>query len=428
MICYVISACFIISNHLEPAFYFGYAGQAIVIIPAYTYLVIRTGRGKFRHFRVALANFFFFTGIAIACNTSHSILLPNLPPAVPSPLSQANNGYMLLGLTLATIAFIILNEILQLTKAYNYKKSRDHEWNSFNESMTLFENEKDLRQKHDIKYSSFKLDANRQNVTIIVLFLTLVERVFFFCITFQIIGNVSFWNLCNGDQNNKMTVESTFIFYAGGCFAGLIFLALALPKWVHLIFGLIKITATIAILAIFDQNNLGGVGVFFAIYFACIGVFSSIPYCSLLESFPFKYTEILFSFVYVFEVIIVEALKYETWAYKNKGIFVGDGVQKDLLGLGVSFSLFSVICIIVVQMYLPHSAGLIEMRSDLIGITRVNFIPRSKLWNYNWNRSHSPTSVIGNEVNFNRPKSLNINNRHFKEFSTAESPEGISRF
>lgn len=336
---------------------------------------------------------------------------------------------MLLGITLAAIVFIVLNEILQLTKAYNYKKSRDHEWNSFNKSMTLFENENELRQKSNTNPSSFfKLENNRQSVTIIVLFITIVERVLFFCITFQLLGNVSFWNLCNGDENNNMTVESSFIFYAGGCFAGMIFLALALPKWIHLIFGLIKITATIAILAIFDQNNLGGVGVFFGIYFACIGTFSSIPYCSLLESFPFKYTEIMFSFVYVLETVIVEALKYETWAYKDQGIFVGSGVRKDILGLGVSFSLFSIICILIVQMYLPHSAGLIEMRADLIGISRVNFIPRAKLWNYNWRSSPAGNVSAINEANFNRPKNLNINNRQFKEYSTADSPEGISRF
>lgn len=342
------------------------------------------------------------------------------------------NGWMLLGFTLGVTALIILNEILQLTKAYNYKKSRDHEWNSFNESMALFESENDIRRKHSVKFSSFKLDSNKQNVTIIMLMFTIVERVLFFCITFQILGNISFWNLCNGDGNMNMTVEAAYIFYAGGCFVGIILLAISMPKWIHLIFGLIKITATVAILAIFDINNLGGVGVFFAIYFACVGIFSSIPYCSLLESFPFKYTEVLFSFVYTLEIIIMESLKYETMAYKNMKIVLSDNLNKDLLGLGVSFSLFSVICILIVQMYLPNSGGLIEMRSDLIGITRVNFIPRAKLWNYNWNRSSSPPNQVGNgavnEAYFNRPKSLNINNRQFKEFSTTDSPEGLSRF
>lgn len=397
-----------------------------MIIPAFTYLVIRTGRGKFRHSKVASANFLYFAGIAIACNTSHSLLKTSEPAAnISSPLSTTSNGWLLLGLTSATITFIILNEILQLKKSYNYKKSRDHNWNSFNESRNLFEKDIDLRKKHQVKCSYLKLDANRRDVTIGVLILTVVEKTFYFCITFQVLGNVSFWNLCN--PNSNMILEASFIFYTGGCLAGIMFLALTLPKWIHLIFGLIKITSIIAILAIFNKNNLSGVGVFFAIYFSCIGVSSSIPYCSLLESFPFKSTEILFSFVYVMETAIVEALKYETWAYKDRGIFSENGLQKDLLSLGISFSLFSIICIFVVQMYLPESAGLIEMRADLIGITRIHFIPKS-----NNKRILSPTSSLRmsaiNELNFSKPKSLKINNRHFKQFTGESYSEGASRF
>ncbi|XP_017477370.1 PREDICTED: uncharacterized protein LOC108367296 [Rhagoletis zephyria] len=342
LICFVISACFMLTNNLDICFYFGFIGVGSTLIPCYSYISIRSSSRGTRPARIALGNTFYFSGVSVGFSIFNEF--------------EANYcGWIYLCITLFMLSGVVVNEVLQYFGVYNYKVSYDLAFNLLNEEKLVFLSNKSICALF-VGRDDFYVTRNRQWLVVGIAAVLVLERALIYSSSYLQLAwssTFAYWV--------TQHLYGPFLLYAFGCAIGCVLMARYQPKLVYLMFGVIKITALSAILGVYVDTSTEHCFYFLCFYYTCIGVYSSVGLQLVLECTPLLYTELALAVGYSIELLVLEVLKYETKT---------DDVWHELLGMGIFIILLTAVSIVLVLIFMPRSCGLIDMRNKLMGIKK----------------------------------------------------------
>ncbi|XP_053947770.1 uncharacterized protein LOC128856493 [Anastrepha ludens] len=355
LICFVISACFMLTDNLDICFYFGFIGIGTTLIPCYSYISIRSSSGGLRPARLALGNTLYFGGFTVGFS-------------IFNEFEALYCGWIYMGITLFMLAGVVINEILQYFGLYDYKVSYDVALNLLNEEKLVFMPNKSIYALF-MGRNDFFVTRNRQWLVVGFAAILVLERALIYSSSYLQLA----WSSTFGYMGTQY-LYGPCLLYTLGCAVGCILMVFYKPKLVYLMFGAIKITALSAILGVYVDNSTENCFYFLCFYYICIGVYSSVAFQLVLECTPLLYTELALAVAFAIELLVLEVLKYETKA---------DDAWHELLGIGIFNILLTLVSIVLVLIFMPRSRGLIDMRNKLMGINRKKAVtaPQIGPWN-----------------------------------------------
>uniref|UniRef100_A0A1I8Q009 Major facilitator superfamily associated domain-containing protein n=1 Tax=Stomoxys calcitrans TaxID=35570 RepID=A0A1I8Q009_STOCA len=357
LICSIISAVFLLTDKVDVSFYFIFGSMVIIFLPCYNYISLRVSTDGCRPARIALGNAMFYGGL-----TAGFAIFKEFEPRLA--------GWTIFGVSLFMIAGVIINEILQQCQCQNYKSSCDLVYNLLNEEKLIFAERKAITSMF-VGRDDFCFKQNIQWLTVGCAGLCIVERCCFYSWSYLELMESSTKGYTGSDY-----LYLPYILYTSGCVVSSLLMLRYKPKLIYLMFALIKITLSAAILGVYSEMNTEDCFVLLCFYYISIGVYSSIGLQMLLESTPFLYTELTLATAFALEMIIMEVLKFES---------LNDNHWSRLWIMTAITMCLTAICIVLIQLFLPRSVGLIEIRNRLLGIHRQPVKSyENRLWKNNF--------------------------------------------
>ncbi|XP_075155102.1 uncharacterized protein LOC142228533 [Haematobia irritans] len=342
LICSIISAIFLLTENVDISFYFIFGSMVIVYLPCYNYISLRVDLNGCRPARIAFGNAMYFGGL-----TTGFVIFDELQPKIA--------GWVIFGISLLAITGVIINEILQQCQCQDYKSSCDLVYNLLNEEKLIYAERKAIVSLF-VGRDDYCLKRNIQWSVVAIAFIFIVERCCFYSWTYLELMKSS-----TEGYTHSGHLYLPYLLYTSGCILGSLLLLRYKPKLVYLMFGLIKITISAAILGVYSDSHTEDCFIFLCFYYICMGVYSSIGLQMLVEATPFLYTELTLAMAYSLEMIIMEILKFES---------INEDYWSALWIITTITMCLTAVCIVLVQLVLPESVGLIEIRNRLLGIHR----------------------------------------------------------
>ncbi|XP_037889383.1 uncharacterized protein LOC119637436 [Glossina fuscipes] len=338
----VICSCFMLNNDMDTAFYFGFTAMAAIYLPCFSYIYLRCDPQGLRPFSLALGNTSYYFGLTLGF-------------ALYNEFEAKLCGWMLLALNALMILLLIINECLHYHNYQNYKISCDLVYNLLNDEKLLYISNRSVKALF-IGRDDYVFKRNTQYLVVAIAFIILLEKSSLHSYTyFQLTWSSTYAYL------HSQYWCLPFLCYTTGCLIGAALMLRYKPKLIYLQFAIIKITLTSAVLLVYNDYLLEKCFLFLCLYYLSMGVYSSVGLQMLIESCPFLYTELALAISYSLEIGATEAFKYETRL---------EDIYTILLSIGLSTICLTLICAILVLVFLPNSKGLIEMRNNLLGIYR----------------------------------------------------------
>ncbi|XP_037932432.1 uncharacterized protein LOC119667214 [Teleopsis dalmanni] len=377
LICSIISSCFMVTENVDISFYFGFVGAVIIFIPSFSFISLRSNERGLRPACIATGNTAYFSGLAIGFTVFNEIE-PKL------------SAWLYLGMTLLIIVGLVANEVLQHYGVYNYKHSCDVAFNIMNEEKCLFLPPKSIFALF-VGRDDFYFKRNLQWYVVAASIVLVLERTCVFSASFLQLA----WSASSSYMGSQ-SLYGPFLLYSIGCGIGGLLLLRYTPKFIFLMFGMIKMTIIAAILGVYKEELTESCFVFICFYYISMGVYSSIALQMILECTPFLFTELVLAIFIALELFVSELLKYETKADNSTSL---------LIGMGISEMVLTLAAIVVVKVLLPKSTGLIDIRNKLLGIRKQKVLnEHSKIWYTNHFLQHNiqPEEVTKIKLDGNR--------------------------
>lgn len=344
---------------IDISFYFVFMSIIVIYLPCYNYISLRCDSHGSRPTRIGIGNTMYFLGVTIGF-------------AVFDEFQPKMCAWFLFGISLSIIVCVIINEFLQQYHYQDYKCSCDLVYNLLNEEQLIYVPRKSILALF-VGREDYCFKQNIQWLVVGLAAVITVERSCFYSITFLNLMKRSTTAYTQSDYSYL-----SYLLYTCGCALGSGLMIRYQPKLIYLMFGLIKITITAAVLGVYDDNFPENCFIFLCFYFLSMGVYSSIGLQMLVECTPFLYTELALGVSYSLELGIMEILKLETINDNEYNWSV-------LLIMSVILMCLTACCICLVQFFLPDSAGLIEIRNRLLGIHKQPVKSyENKLWKNNF--------------------------------------------
>lgn len=324
------------------SFYFIFMSMVVIYLPCYNFITLRVGINSCRPARIALGNAMYFGGI-----TTGFTIFNELEPKIA--------GWSIFGVSLFLVTGVIVNECLQQCRYQDYKSSCDLVFNLMNEEKLIYTDRKSITSQF-VGRDDYCFKHNIQWLVVGLSSLVVVERACFF--------SWSYFDLMESATRGYTGGEHSYLpylLYTSGCLVGSLLMLRYKPKLIYLMFGLIKITISAAILGVYSDANTEDCFLFLCFYYLSMGFYSSIGLQMLLEATPFLYTELSLGISYSLDLVLMEVLKFEEKNYDHwSRLWIMTTITICLTATGIA----------IVQLYLPKSTGLIEIRNRLLGIHR----------------------------------------------------------
>ncbi|XP_005186706.1 uncharacterized protein LOC101892512 [Musca domestica] len=377
LICSIISAVFLLSENVDISFYFIFASMVIIYLPCYNYISLRVGANGCRPARIALGNAMYFAGL-----TSGFAIFDELQPKVA--------GWAVFAISLTFVIGIIVNESLHQCRCQDYKSSCDLVFNLLNEEKLVFAERKSITALF-VGRDDYCFKRNIQWLVVGLAAIIVAERCFFFSWSYLELMQ----SATRGYTRGSELLYLPYLLYAGGCCLGSLLMLRYKPKLIYLMFGLIKITISAAILGVYSDGHTEDCFLFLCFYYLSLGVYSSIGLQMLVEATPFLYTELALGVAFCMEIGLMELLKFEA---------LNEDYWSRMWIMTTVTICLTAICIPLIQMYLPKSLGLIEIRNRLLGIQRQPVKSyENRLWKNNFYlQMEIPTNAVSFALEKNR--------------------------
>lgn len=272
-----------------------------------------------------------------------------------------------------SIFLLILNEILNFSKIYNYRQSLDSDINDINEEQNLFLNKNDtIDILKTISVPGYKLrilESNRKFSPVWLLLLKFKGFIMFSSVMIYFAGMASIMN----SESKSFDIIQWLVF--GGSVVGLIAFRFYSTKNIFHLFSACQSLGLIVSLMIYnrDEESLMDTAFTLWLYYAFLGGGYCIADIAILDVTPLRTVEYALAIGYLIEIFPVALLQYILF-YQTEAIILRDNLTT-FRAHGFVYISIILVLMVIVAIFMPNTykKSLLEIRNELYGITYEEF-------------------------------------------------------